>query len=264
MKKLLYVFLVFPFFSSCDVAQQVLNESTSATGALSTADIVAGLKEALTIGSNNAGASAAKLDGFYKNAAIKIPYPAETKNMMSTLKNLGMQKQVDAFEKQLNRAAEDAAKKAAPIFVNAITSMNIADGISVLRGSDNAATEFLRGKTVEELKAKFRPLIQSSLKKVNITKYWNPLITKYNKIPMVQKMNPNLDDYVTTKALEGLFKLVAEEELKIRKDPKARVSDLLKKVFGLGFSLTDSKYIILPFYRITFAGNMMFGYSFLS
>ena len=199
---------------------------------LSNADVVSGLKEALTVGAKNSSTKASVFNGFYMNPLIKIPFPKEAKAMEDVLIQAGMKKQVDNFTRTLNRAAEDAAKDAAPIFINAITSMNIADGISILKGGNNAATEFLKSKTLEELKAKFRPTIQASLKKVNITKYWNPLVTKYNKIPLVQKMNPNLDDYVTTKALEGLFKLVAEEELKIRKDPAARISDLLKKVFG--------------------------------
>ncbi len=199
---------------------------------VSNTDIVNGLKEALTVGANNSSKKASAFNGFYQNPLIKIPFPKEAKVMQDVLLQAGMKKQVENFTRTLNRAAEDAAKEAAPIFINAITSMNIADGVSLLKGGDNAATEFLKGKTSAELKAKFLPVIQSSLKKVNITKYWNPLVTKYNKIPLVQKMNPNLEDYVTTKALEGLFKLLAEEELKIRKDPSARISDLLKKVFG--------------------------------
>ncbi|HRH03520.1 MAG TPA: DUF4197 domain-containing protein [Bacteroidia bacterium] len=214
----------------------VINQATSILNGsgvnLSNGDIVSGLKEALTVGAKNSSLKASAFNGFYQNPLIKIPFPKEAKVMEDLLIQAGMKKQVENFTRTLNRAAEDAAKDAAPIFLAAITSMNISDGLSILKGGDNAATEFLKGKTIDELKAKFSPVIQSSLKKVNITKYWNPLITKYNKIPMVQKMNPNLDDYVTTKALEGLFKLVAEEELKIRKDPGARVSDLLKKVFG--------------------------------
>ena len=217
-----------------NVIKTVTNTATTTknTGSLSNADITAGLKEALTIGSNNAGASAAKLDGFYKNTAIKIPYPAETKNMMSTLKNLGMQQQVDAFEKQLNRAAEDAAKKAAPIFVNAVKNLTIQDGLSILQGKNDEATQYLKKNTTTLLKVEFQPIITASLNKMEITKYWKPLFTRYNKVPLVNKVNPDLNEYVTQKAMDGLFVLVAQEELKIRKDPSARVSDILKKVFG--------------------------------
>ena len=152
--------------------------------------------------------------------------------MRSTLVNLGMKRQVEEFEKQLNRAAEDAAKKAAPIFLSAITSMTINDGLTILKGKDDEATQYLRKSTTAQLSKEFRPVIAASLKKVQITKYWNPLFSTYNKVPFVKKVNPSLDDFVTQRAIEGLFKLVAIEETKIRKDPAARVSDILKKVFG--------------------------------
>ena len=199
---------------------------------LSNDEVVSGLKEALTVGSNKSSAQASKADGFYKNPAIKIPFPPEAKQMESTLKGIGMTKQVDKFTMQLNRAAELAAKDAAPIVVNAIKSMSIADGFTILKGANNAASTYLKDKTNAELTAKFKPIVASALKKVAITKYWNPLVTTYNKVPGAKKQNPNLEAYVTQRAIEGLFKLVADEELKIRKDPASRVSDLLKKVFG--------------------------------
>ncbi len=238
MKKTIITFLLSSAVTlvSAQNIGNILNQATSilnGSGAsLSNADVVSGLKEALTVGAKNSTSKASAFNGFYQNPLIKIPFPKEAKVMQDLLLQAGMKKQIENFTRTLNRAAEDAAKDAAPIFINAITSMNLSDGISVLKGGDNAATEYLKSKTVDELKAKFRPVIQNSLKKVNITKYWNPLVKNYNKIPMVQKMNPNLDDYVTGMALEGLFKLVAQEELKIRKDPAARISDLLKKVFG--------------------------------
>ncbi|MBL7924869.1 MAG: DUF4197 domain-containing protein [Bacteroidia bacterium] len=211
----------------------VINTVNSALGSgLSNADITAGLKEALSVGSKNASSKASKLDGFYKNKLIRIPFPGDARDMKSTLIKLGMKKQVDEFEKQLNRAAEDAAKKAAPIFLSAITSMSINDGLTILRGKDDEATQYLRKSTTAQLSKEFRPVIAASLKKVQITKYWNPLFSTYNKVPFVKKVNPSLDDFVTQKAIEGLFKLVAEEETKIRKDPAARISDILKKVFG--------------------------------
>ena len=199
---------------------------------LSNDDIVKGLKEALSVGSNNSAAKASKKDGYYKNPLIKIPFPKEAQQMESTLKSIGMNKQVDQFVMTLNRAAEDAAKKAAPIFVSAITKMTITDGLNILKGKDDAATQFLKKTTSTQLKSEFQPIVKASINKVQVTKYWNPLVTNYNKVPFVTKMNPNLDDYVTQKAIEGLFTLVAQEEGKIRKDPAARVSDILKKVFG--------------------------------
>ncbi len=208
-----------------------VNNAISASS-LSNADITKGLKEALNVGTKNAGDLASKVDGYYKNPQIKIPYPSQTRDMMKTLKSMGMEDQVKAFEKQLNRAAEDAATKAAPIFLNAITSMNINDGLSILKGNNDAATQYLKQNTTFELTNQFKPVIATSLQKVEITKYWKPLFKKYNQIPFVKKVNPNLEEYVTQKAIEGLFTLVAQEELKIRQDPAARVSDILKKVFG--------------------------------
>lgn len=199
---------------------------------LSNDEVVKGLKEALSVGTNNSTSKASKLNGFYGNSLIKIPFPPEAKQMETTLKKIGMSKQVDNFVMNLNRAAENAAKDAAPIFISAIKGMTISDGFTILKGGDNAATKYLQDKTTAQLRAQFMPVIKASLQKVQITKYWNPLVTNYNKVPGVKKQNPNLDDYVTKKAIEGLFKLIAAEELKIRKDPAARVTDILKKVFS--------------------------------
>lgn len=195
-------------------------------------EVIKGLREALTVGTNNATSMVSKTDGFFKNPSIKIPFPEDAIKVKNTCENLGMKPQVDKFVLTLNRAAEEASKEAAPIFINAIKSMSISDGFSILKGADNAATKYLQDKTSAELKQKFKPIVQNALKKVEITKYWSPLITAYNKTPGAQKMNPDLEEYVTLKALDGLFKMVAQEELKIRKDPAARVTDLLKKVFG--------------------------------
>ena len=237
MKKALLITLL--FFATVALAQvninNVLNTVNSALGnGLSKEDITKGLKEALNVGSKNASENASKLDGFYKNPLIKIPFPSEAKDMRATLLRVGMKKQVEDFEKQLNRAAEDAAKKAAPIFLASITKMTINDGLTILKGKDDEATQYLRKTTSAELMKQFKPVISTSLKKVQITKYWNPLFTTYNKVPFVKKVNPNLDEYVTQRAMDGLFKLVVQEETKIRKDPAARINDILKKVFGGG------------------------------
>jgi hypothetical protein len=199
---------------------------------LSNDKIVSGLKEALTKGTNNSTAIVSKLDGFYKNPKIKIPFPKEARQMESTLKSIGMSKQVDEFVKTLNRAAEDAAKQAAPIFVNAIKKMTVNDGLKILRGGNNAATEFLKASTSAALMAQFKPVVQSSLQRVQITRHWTPLVKSYNRVPMVKKMNPDLNAYVTQKAVEGLFIMIAEEEAKIRKDPFKTGSNLLNEVFG--------------------------------
>lgn len=216
------------------VAKQAEDAYKEATGQkkLTNAEVVKGLKEALTVGTNNSTSFASKADGFYGNSKIRIPFPDEAIKVKNTLNDLGMSAQVTKFEETINRAAEEAAKEAAPIFVEAIKGMSIGDGFKILKGADNAATQYLQDKTSAPLKDKFKPVVKNAISKVEVTKYWNPLITTYNKIPTVQKMNPDLDEYITLKAMQGLFTLLADEELKIRKDPVARVTDLLKKVFG--------------------------------
>ena len=199
---------------------------------LPNSEIINGLKEALKVGMNNATASASKVDGFYKNPLIKIPFPKEVSEAEKTMRNIGMDKEVDKFVKTLNRAAEDAAKSAAPIFLNSILKMNIDDGLGILRGGNDAATQYLKNTSNAALIAAFQPIVKNSLDNVNITKYWKPLMTNYNKLPFVNKINPDLNSYVTNKAIDGLFKLIASEELKIRKDPAQRINDLLQSVFG--------------------------------
>jgi len=195
-------------------------------------EVVKGLKEALNVGINKSVDKASAVNGFFKNPAIFIPFPKDVEKVKTTLSSVGMKPQLDKFVETLNRAAEIAAKDATPIFINAITSMSLTDGISILKGNETAATTYLKTNTNDQLKIKFLPVVKNALQKVQITKYWNPLASKYNKLPMTKKVNPNLEDYVTNKAIEGLFKLVGDEESKIRKDPASRVSDLLKKVFG--------------------------------
>lgn len=216
------------------VAKQAEDAYKEATGQkkLTNAEVIKGLREALTIGTNNSASLASKVDGYYGNSKIRIPFPQEAIKVKNTLNDLGMQAQVKKFEETINRAAEEAAKEAAPVFIEAIKAMSIGDGFKILKGADNAATKYLEDKTAAQLKEKFKPIVKNAINKVEVTKYWNPLITTYNKIPTVQKMNPDLDEYITLKAMQGLFTLIADEELKIRKDPVARVTDLLKKVFG--------------------------------
>ncbi len=237
LRKSIYIAMI-AFLPGCSKGQFNLNnigkeiDKTLNQGGLTNKEITDGLKEALSVGSNNAGSSASKTDGYFKNTLIKIPFPQEAKKVENKLRSLGMNKAVDDFILTMNRAAEEAAKEAAPIFVDAVKTMTITDGVNILKGNDSAATHYLREKTSNSLHAKFKPIIKSATQKVNVTKYWNPLITTYNNIPMVDKMNPDLEEYITQRALNGLFILVAQEETKIRKDPAARVTDLLKKVFG--------------------------------
>lgn len=223
--------------TACTTTQinQTIGEVNKAMGSeqpLTTAEVGEGLKEALIKGISKGSDQVSQLDGYFKNPEIKIPFPPEVKKVENTLRDIGLGGEVDKFIMTLNRGAEDAAKEAKPIFINAIKSMTIEDAWAILKGSDNAATEYLKKTTSGQLKEKFKPVIQTSLNKVNATKYYGDLVTRYNKIPLVEKVNPNLDDYATDKAIEGLFLMIAKEEKSIRQDPVARTTELLKKVFG--------------------------------
>ncbi|MES2374354.1 MAG: DUF4197 domain-containing protein [Bacteroidota bacterium] len=242
MKKIITLLLITSTLAVSTEAQGLkglINKAKDAvsgkTGSpLSTDEIVSGLKEALAQGSQKGSNTLSQVDGFFANAALKILLPAEAQKVENTLRKVGLGKQVDDAILSMNRAAEDAAKSAAPIFMSAIKQMSFQDAVGILKGGDTAATGYLRGKTTGELNAAFRPVIEQSLEKVNATKYWNTLITSYNKVNILggQKINPDLSAYVTDKALNGIFYQVALEEKNIRKDPLARGSDILKKVFG--------------------------------
>lgn len=226
--------LISIFCFSCSEIQNVVNNLPVETKPqpLTNEEVIKGLKEALKVGTDSAVARTSKIDGFYKNPLIFIPFPPEAEKMKNKLIELGFKEQVNKFVETLNRGAELAAKQAAPIFVDAIINMSIQDGFAILNGGENAATNFLREKTTDQLKAKFRPIIHDALQQVEITRYWNPLVETYNKIPFVEKMNPDLDAYVTDRAVSGLFLMIEQQEKAIRKDPKARVNDILKRVFG--------------------------------
>lgn len=207
-------------------------EALGGKKALSQDEVIRGLKEALSIGSSNATNIASQVDGFYKNPKIMIPFPAEAQKVKDLAETLGLKSEVDQFVMTLNRAAEEAAKQAAPIFLNAIKTLTIQDGVQILKGPNDAATSYLRKKTSTALTTKFHPIVKSAIDRVQVTRYWNPIITKYDAIPGMSPVNPDLVAYVNERALSGLFKLVASEEAKIRTNPAARVTDLLKKVFA--------------------------------
>ena len=211
-------------------AKSLVNKAKG--GNLSADEIGAGLKEALSIGAQNGANKLSAVDGFFANAAIKVLMPPEAQKVEATLRKVGMGKLVDDAILSMNRAAEDASKSAAPIFVDAIKSMSIQDAVGILKGSDTAATGYLRGKTTSALTSAFRPVIEGALQKTGATKHWQTVMEAYNKIPLTSKVNPDLSGYVTEKALGGMFIQVADEEKKIRKDPAARVTETLKKVFG--------------------------------
>ena len=171
-------------------------------------------------------------DGFYKNEKVKIPFPPEAENIKKQLKKIGMGKEIDKVILSINRAAEDAIVSAGPIFSIAIKKMTLVDAISIVKGHNTAGTDYLYTHTISALINEFKPIIKSSLQKVNATKYWKSVMKIYNKIPFVKKINPDLELYVTQKTIEGLFSVLAEEEIEIRKNPIKRTTDLLKKVFG--------------------------------
>jgi len=203
-----------------------------ASFALSASDIGSGLKEALMIGAKNAAMNASQINGFYKNPLIFIPFPPQAKQMEDVLIRIGLKSQVEKFIMTMNRAAEQAAKKAAPIFLKAIEGLSFQDAVNILKGPNDAATKYLERKTSGELTRAFKPVVKQAIDQVGLAKLWSPLAKQYNRIPLMGDVNPNLDDYVTERAVAGLFKLIAGEEAKIRKNPAARVNDILRRVFG--------------------------------
>jgi len=212
-------------------AKKFVEKKTGVSG-LTEKDAADGIREALVKGTGESVKLVTNIDGYFGNPEIKIPFPPEAKEVESKLRSIGLGKKVDEVILSLNRAAEDAGKEATKIFVDAIKGMSIKDAINIVKGENDAATKYLNRTTSPQLNAKFQPIIKVSLDKVDATKQWEELVKTYNKIPFVKKMNPNLPEYVTGKAIDGLFVMVAKEELKIRQDPMARTSEILKKVFG--------------------------------
>ncbi len=244
MKKTLFIAAILGSavtMSSCevlnDVGGAVLGDGSGTTGekSLTNEEVIAGLKEALTVGTNNSASLASKVDGFNKNAKIRLPFPEDAVRVKEWAMKNGLENKVVQFEETLNRAAEEASKEAAPIFVNAVKEMTVADGFAILKGEEHAATNYLKDKTTAGLKTAFTPKVDKAIESVSLTKYWEPLVNAYNKTTILSgkpKVNTDLTEYVTDRAVSGLFTLIADEEAKIRKDPIARVSDILKRVFG--------------------------------
>jgi len=240
MKKFIVTGAIFCSLISCEVAQQIAGEILLPTeqgeSKLTNSEVISGLKEALNIAINNSSSLASKLDGFNGNNLIRLPFPQDAIRVKEFLDDKGLlQNQIAKFETTLNRAAEDASKTAGPIFIDAIKNMSIQDGFTILKGGEGAATKFLKEKTTAQLIAAFSPIAKASMDKVELTKQWSPLADLYNKSTILtgkEKVNSDLNEYVTNKAIDGLFTLMAQEENKIRKDPTARVTDILKKVFS--------------------------------
>ncbi|MBS1948116.1 MAG: DUF4197 domain-containing protein [Bacteroidetes bacterium] len=217
-----------------DKAKKAVSGGNQGAGSgLSNDEIINGLKEALSLGAQKSAGRLSVVDGFFKDAVVKILLPPEAQKVERALRNIGMGNLVDDAILRMNRAAEDASKSAAPIFVNAVKKMSVSDALGILRGPDTAATSYLKKTTAAQLTASFKPVIDSSLQKTDATKYWKTVFQTYNELPTTfKKVDPDLSSYVTQKALSGIFYYVAQEEVKIRKDPAAQVTDLLKKVFG--------------------------------
>lgn len=236
MKKSLVLLLLIPILGCSqyqDVLKKVADNVGAATPGNSGLDIAAGLKEALNKGVSNQVSKLTNTDGFYRNEAVKILMPQELVKVDQTLRRLGLSSLADSGIKALNRAAEDAVKEATPIFVSAIKNMSITDAKGILFGADNSATNYLQTATTAQLYSKFSPVVQNSIGKVGADVIWSSIITKYNSIPLVSKVNPDITDYVTIKALDGVFKMITVEEKNIRNNLNSRTSDILKKVFAL-------------------------------
>ncbi|XOV68649.1 MAG: DUF4197 domain-containing protein [Fluviicola sp.] len=227
-------------FTACDVLESAAGDILSTDGGssqpkLTEAEVASGLKEALSVGITNAVDVTSVTDGFLGNSEIRLPFPEDAKKVKEKALEWGLDGQVEKFETTLNRAAEEASKEALPIFKNAITSMSIQDAFGILNGGEGAATDYLKRKTTDQLITAFRPKVDDAISKVKLTEYWDPLAQKYNTAMTFtggEKVNTDLGDYVTRKAVSGLFTMVAKEENKIRENPAARVTDLLQKVFG--------------------------------
>ncbi len=240
MRRLLILSLIISVLGLQSCAGQKINlgkvldniSKSTQGGGLSTEEVVSGLKQALQVGINKGADSASRLNGYYLNPIIKIAFPPEVAKVETALRKVGLGGEVDKFVMALNRGAEEAAKEAKPIFINAILSMNISDAWGILRGEKNAATMYLKRTTSDQLIAAFSPVVEKALQKTQATRYYTDLANTYNRLPFVQKVNPDLKGYATQKAIDGLFILVENEEAKIRENPWARTTDLLKRVFG--------------------------------
>ena len=241
MKKILTAASIVLLISSCSAQFPQKGKGISLKGVLdginsniplTNADIIKGLKEALSKGASFATTSTSVTDGFLKNPKITIPLPQDIKNIEKTARNIGLGSKVDELLVKINRSAELAAKEALPIFGGAIRDMSIQDGMQILKGQDNAATVFLKNSTQTQIFNSFKPVIEQAMSKVQVASLYNDIATTYNRFSPNNKINSDLNTYITNKAIEGLFTMVAEEELKIRKDPLARTTDILKRVFG--------------------------------
>jgi len=237
MKKICFLILVISLFSINLIHAGIFDDflksiGTSSTGEPDESTIISGLKEALSIGTDKAVKNVSQVDGYFGNQVIKILMPEKIQKVADILRKVGYQKQVDDFVLSMNGAAEKAAPQAASIFVDAIKGMTIEDAKKILNGGDTSATEFFKSKTHDKIYSAFKPIISSSMDEVGVTNSYKEMMGKYESLPFMSKESVDLDHYVTNKAMDGLFYMVGQEEKKIRTDPAARITDLLKTVFG--------------------------------
>jgi RNA binding exosome subunit len=237
MKKIWFLVLIIFLSSTTLMYAGLLDDvmkkiGASEKGETDESTIISGLKEALSIGTDNAVKNVSQVDGYFGNQVIKILMPEKIQTVADILRKVGYQKQVDDFVLSMNRAAEKAAPQAASIFVDAIKGMTIEDAKKILNGGDTAATEFFKRKTHDKIYDAFKPIVSSSMNEVGVTRSYKEMMGKYESLPFMSKESVDLDHYVTNKAMDGLFYMVGQEEKKIRTDPAARVTDLLKTVFG--------------------------------
>ena len=217
------------------IKREFLDKKNENSSLLSIEEVVRGLKEALNVGVKKGAEKASATGGFLKNDLIRIPFPPAAKNVRDKAMQMGLETKVEKFEATLNQAAEEACKTAAPIFINAITNMSVSDGFNILKGEDNAATIYLKNQTIRELYKLFIPEVTNAMEKVKLSGYWSPLVTKYNltaRLTGKEKVETDLNKYVTDRAINGIFKLIAAQEKEIRKNPTQRTSNILKKVFS--------------------------------
>jgi len=231
MKKYIFFFVMAFQIVSCGELQQVMNQLPQE--GLGNAEIASGLRQALDFGIDKQVSKLTKQDGFYKNELVKILLPEELQKVDKTLRDIGLSNLADEGLKVLNRAAEDAVGEATPIFINAVKGITFNDAKNILLGSDNSATNYLTKATESDLYNKFNPVIKTSFDKVGADRIWSDLISRYNSIPLVKKVNPDLTDYVTQESLKGVYKMIAVEEKEIRNNISSRSTALLKKVFAL-------------------------------
>ncbi|MBS9461634.1 DUF4197 domain-containing protein [Flagellimonas sp. 389] len=232
MKRFLLALLIFQLVG-CTELQQVVNQLPQGTTGIGNVEIAQGLRDALNLGIDKQVDKLALKDGFFKNELVKILLPDELKKVDKTLRDVGLGSLADKGLQILNRAAEDAVSEATPIFVDAVKGITFNDAKQILLGNDNAATNYLEQSTKSKLYDKFNPIIEKSFKKVGADQIWSNIITKYNNLPLTNNVNPDLTDYTTQEALEGVYTMIAVEEKEIRTKISSRTTDLLRKVFAL-------------------------------